>query len=210
MQENIKNELAEAKSFVSAFVTTMTSDTMNDAAKQAFFLDVQAEVKRTMGFLNSLKTVYEGIISGDDSNNVASEDVKAYELIEKLTTTLSDTLKKYREGLKANPDVTKEDTTVVVNEETVKHALEEDSSTKKMVEDMQALATQKPAQNGEYNYMIVVSKTKPYYTYAPTKQDLISVVNQIADSTPGATIEVFEIKYTAVPLKTATKTVYTL
>ena len=207
MQENIKNELAEAKSFVSAFVTTMTSDTMNDAAKQAFFLDVQAEVKRTMGFLNNLKSVYEGIVSED---TVSSEDAKAYELIEKLITTLSNTLKTYREGLKANPDVTKEDTTVVVNEETVKHAMEEDSSTKKMVEDMQALATQKSAQNGEYNYMIVVSKTKPYYTYAPTKQDLIELVNQVADSTPGATIEVFEIKYTAVPLKTATKTVYTL
>lgn len=207
MQESIKNELAEAKSFVSAFVTTMTSDTMNDAAKQAFFLDVQAEVKRTMGFLNNLKSVYEGIVSED---TVSSEDAKAYELIEKLITTLSNTLKTYREGLKANPDVTKEETTVVVNEETVKHALEEDSSTKKMVEDMQALATQKTAQNGEYNYMIVVSKTKPYYTYAPTKQDLIAVVNQVADSAPGATIEVFEIKYTAVPLKTATKTVYTL
>ena len=207
MQENIKQELAEARNFVSAFVTTITSDKMNDAAKQAYFLDNQATVKKTLGFLNNLKSIYESVISED---TVTEEDAKVYELVETLITKLSDTLKTYREGLKANPDVTKEDTTVVVNEETVKHALEEDYSTKKMVQDMQALSAQKPAQNGEYNYMIVVSKTQPYYVYAPTKQDLIGVVNQVADSTPGATIEVFEIKYTAVPLKTATKTVYTL
>ena len=207
MQENIKQELAEARNFVSAFVTTITSNEMNDAAKQAYFLDNQATVKKTLGFLNNLKSIYESVMSEE---NVAEEDAKVYELVETLVTKLSDTLKTYREGLKANPDVTKEDTTVVVNEETVKHALEEDSSTKKMVQDMQALSAQKPGQNGEYNYMIVVSKTQPYYVYAPTKQDLIGVVNQVADSTPGATIEVFEIKYTAVPLKTATKTVYTL
>lgn len=207
MNESIKQELSEAKHFVSGFITTLTSNEMNDAAKQAYFLDNQANIKKTLGFLNNLKSIYESVISED---TVAEEDAKVYELVETLITTLSDTLKDYREGLKANPDVTKEDTTVVVNEETLKHALEEDSSTKKMVEDMQALATQKPAQNGEYNYMIVVSKTQPYYVYASTKQELIAVVNQVADSTPGATIEVFEIKYTAVPLKTATKTVYTL
>jgi hypothetical protein len=180
---------------------------MNDAAKQAYFLDNQANIKKTLGFLNNLKSVYESVVSED---NVAEEDARIYELIGTLITTLSDTLSAYREGLKANPNVTKEDTTVVVNEETLKQAMEEDTSTKKMVEDMQTLATQHSASNGEYNYMIVVSKTKPYYVYAPTKQDLIALVNQVADSTPGATIEVFEIKYTTVPLKTATKTVYTL
>lgn len=207
MQENIKQELSEAKNFVSDFVSNMTSNEMNDAAKQAYFLDNQANIKKTLGFLNNLKSIYEGVVSED---TVAEEDARVFELITTLITTLSDTLKNYREGLKANPDVTKEETTVVVNEETVKHAMEEDTSTKKMVEDMQALATQKTAQNGEYNYMIVVSKTQPYYVYAPTKQELIALVNQVADSTPGATIEVFEIKYTAVPLKTVTKTVYTL
>lgn len=207
MQENIKHELSEAKSFVSGFVTTITSNEMNDAAKQAYFLDNQENIKKTLSFLNNLKSVYEGVMTED---NIAEEDARIYELVETLITTLSDTLKTYREGLKANPDITKEDTTVVVNEETVKHALEEDSSTKKMVQDIQELSTQKPAQNGQYNYMIVVSKTQPYYVRVSTKQDLIGLVNQVADSAPGATIEVFEIKYTAVPLKTATKTVYTL
>jgi hypothetical protein len=127
-----------------------------------------------------------------------------------LIDTLSKTLNNYREGLKANPNVTKEDTTVVVNEETLKQAMAEDSSTKKMVEDMNALAAHHTSQNGEYNYMVVVSKTKPYYVYAPTKQELMSAVNQLADATPGATIELFEINYVQVPMKTTTKTVYTL
>jgi hypothetical protein len=207
MNEVIKQQLSEAKAFVSDFITDMTSDSMNESAKQAYFLDNQSEVKKTFGFLNNLKSMYDSVVSEDI---VTEEDSQVHALVTGLIDTLSETLNNYREGLKANPNITKEETTVVVNEETLKQALKEDSSTKKMVEDMQALSAQKPAQSGEYNYMIVVSKTQPYYVYAPTKQELIGLVNQVADSTPGATIEVFEIKYTAVPLKTATKTVYTL
>ena len=207
MNEQIKSDFSEAKSFVSEFVNNMTSSEMNDAAKQAYFLDNQARVKSVLGFLNNLKGIYDVAVTEDI---VTEEDFQTHEEIEKLIETLSETLSNYRESLKINPNITKEETTVVVNEETVKHAMTEDSSTKKMVENMQTLAAQKTPQNNEYNYMIVVSKTQPYYVYAPTKQDLITLVNQMADSVPGATIEVFEIKYTAVPLKTATKTVYTL
>ena len=207
MNEQIKNQLAETKNFVSAFVENMTSDSMNDSAKQAYFLDNQAEIKKTFGFLNNLNSLYESIVSED---TVLNEDAQTYDLINELIETLSNTLNAYREGLKTNPNITKEDTTVVVNEETLKQAMEEDSSTKKMVDDMNALAAQNAFQNGEYNYMIVVSKTQPYYVSVNTKEQLIGTVNRMADSVPGATIEVFEIKYTSVPLKTTTKTIYTL
>lgn len=207
MSSNYKQELSEAKTFVSEFVTTITGNEMNDAAKQAYFLDNQTNVKKVHNFLITLKGYFDSVCSKE---NVTEEDARTSELVNALVVTLSETLKNYREGLKTNPDITKEETTVVVNEETVKHAMEEDTSTKKMIEDMQVLSAQKTVQAGEYNYMILVSKTQSYYVYAPTKQELMTAVNQLADATPGATIELFELSYTNVPMKTATKTVYTL
>lgn len=125
-----KQTLSKAKAFIKGFCNKLSGNEMNENAKQVYFLDNQQEIKNTMEELTAIKTEYDNLgIELEDG----SEDEKCYELCTGLMNKLTKTLKDYKESYSGiNPNVTVEDTTAVVTEETINDAAQNNTSTKRL------------------------------------------------------------------------------
>lgn len=206
MDANIISQLQDSKNFVAEFTKKMTDPNENESAKQVYFLDKQAEIKNSMSFLTNLVKTINGLgIELEDD----SEEVKCLELANGLVNKLSKTLTDYKNSYSViKPDVTVEETTVSVTDETIKEAVKNDSSTKQIVKDMNDI-NQKAnvAAVQEITHAILVGN-KFTYLKATTKQELNAFINEAADASPNAPIQLFTITLTPMPLKK--KAVYTV
>lgn len=203
--ENIKNVLSKAKDFIKEFCTKISGNEMNESAKQVFFLDNQKQIKETMEALSEIKNNYDAL--GDIPEG--TEDEKCYELCVGLMNQLTKTLTNYKNSYAGiNPDVTVEETTVVVNEETIADAAQNNSSTKKMIKDMNEINEKASvAQLQEFTHAVLVGKKFTYLK--PTSiQELNNFINEIASANPNEKVSVYEVDFNPIPLKT--KTVYTV
>lgn len=203
--EETRKILSEAKNFIKDFCDKISGNEMNESAKQVFFLDNQQNVKDTMERLNNIKTNYDtiGVIEAN------TEDAKCYELCTMLMNKLTKALADYRKSYSGiNPDVTVEQTTAVVNEETINEAAQTNTSTQKIIKDMNELNEKASiAQLQEFTHAILVGKKFTYVKVATT-QELNTMINQIADANPNEKVSVYEIDFKPMPL--SKKTIYTV
>ena len=129
--------LSEAKDFIKEFSDKISGNELNDSAKQVLFLDNQKKMKETMDKLTSIKNDYETLGLDEDDD---SEDAKRYELCVGLMNKLVKTLKDYKNSYSGiNPNVTVEDTTPVLSEETITDAAKNNTSTQQIIKDMSAI-----------------------------------------------------------------------
>ena len=198
--------LSEAKDFIKEFSDKISGNELNDSAKQVLFLDNQKKMKETMDKLTSIKNDYETLGLDEDND---SEDAKRYELCVGLMNKLVKTLKDYKNSYSGiNPNVTVEDTTPVLSEETITDAAKNNTSTQQIIKDMNAINEKASiTQIQEFTHAILVGK-KFSYVKITTVQELNNVINEIADANPNEKISVYEVVFNPVPLKT--KTVYTV
>lgn len=201
-----KKLLSEAKDFIKEFCTKITGTEINETAKQVYFLDNQQKIKETMDILTGIKTGYDNLGIELEDN---SEEQKCYELccglINKLTKTLTDYKNSYS-GI--NPNVTVEDTTAVVTEETINDAAKNNTSTQKIIKDMNEISQKANiAQMQEFTHAILVGK-KFTYVKATTNQELNTLINEIVEANQNEKISVYEVNFIPMPLKK--KTVYTV
>ena len=198
--------LSEAKDFIKEFSDKISGNELNDSAKQVLFLDNQKKMKETMDKLTSIKNDYETLGLDEDND---SEDAKRYELCLGLMNKLVKTLKDYKNSYSGiNPNVTVEDTTPVLSEETITDAAKNNTSTQQIIKDMNAINEKASiTQIQEFTHAILVGK-KFSYVKITTVQELNNVINEIADANPNEKISVYEVVFNPVPLKT--KTVYTV
>lgn len=204
METEIKKTLSSAKDFIKEFCSKITSSEINESAKQVFFLDNQQMIKETLEKLNNIKEMYAQISIAEDS-----EDEKYYELCTGLMDKLTHTLESYRNSYsKVNPNITVEETTVVVNEETINDAAQNNSSTKQMIKDLNEINEKaNVAQLQEFTHAILVGKKFTYVT-AKTNQELTILINEIVDKNPNEKVSVYEVVFNPIPLKK--KTIYTV
>lgn len=201
-----KKLLSEAKDFIKEFCTKITGTEINETAKQVYFLDNQQKIKETMDILTGIKTGYDNLGIELEDN---SEEQKCYELccglINKLTKTLTDYKNSYS-GI--NPNVTVEDTTAVVTEDTIADAAKNNTSTQKIIKDMNEISQKANiAQMQEFTHAILVGK-KFTYVKATTNQELNTLINEIVEANQNEKISVYEVNFIPMPLKK--KTVYTV
>lgn len=202
----IKTLLSNAKDFIKDFCNKISSNEMNDNAKQVFFLDNKQKVEETMKSLKDIRTNFDSLgIELEDG----SEEEKCYELcvglMNKLTKSLTDYKNSYA-GVKA--DITEEETTAVVNEETINDAIQNNSSTKKMIKDLNEINEKANlAQVQEFTHAILVGK-KFMYVKVTTVQELNDLINEAVDANPKEKVSVYEVGFKPLPLKT--KTIYTV
>jgi uncharacterized protein YPO0396 len=205
MEAEMVKTLTEAKVFIKDFCTQISGNEMNESAKQVFFLDNQQKIKETMEKLSNIKKGYDSIgeVEAD------SEDGKTYELCVGLMNKLTETLTNYKNSYSGiNPNVTVEQTTTVVNEQTINEAVQNNSSTKKIIKDMNEISEKANlAQVQEFTHAILVGKKFTYVT-AKTTQQLNTVLNEIVDANPNEKVSVYEIEFKPMPLKK--KTIYTV
>lgn len=202
----IKKVLQDAKDFIKEFCTKLSGEEMNDSAKQVFFLDNQQKVKQTMESLNNIKGAFDSMgVELEDG----SEEQQCYELCVGLMGKLTNTLTNYKNSYAAvKPNVTEEETTVVVNEQTIQEAAQNNTSTQKIIKDMNEINERASiSQMQEFTHAILVGK-KFIYVKATTAQELNTLVNEAADANPNEKISVYEVQFNPIPLKK--KTVYTV
>lgn len=201
-----KQILMKVKAFIDEFCAKITGQELNDSAKQVYFLDNHAQIKESMEALNAIKETFEamgGIAEGDTENEQIYE--LTYALANKLTKTITDYRNNYT-PVKA--DVSVEETTAVVSEETITDAVQNNTSTQALVKGISEINEKASiAQMQEFTHAILAGK-KFTYVNATTKQELTSVINDIAKVNPNEEIKVFAVTFTPVPLKT--KTIYTV
>lgn len=206
MLVEIDKVLSEAKDFIKDFSDKILGNELNDSAKQVLFLDNQQKMKNTMDKLTGIKTNFEALCLDE---NDGSEDAKRYEMCVGLMNKLVKTLKDYKASYSGvNPNVTIEDTTPVLSEETINDAMKNNTSTQQIVKDMNTLNERASiVQMQEFTHAILVGK-KFTYTKVATVQELNNLINEIADANPNEKISVYEVVFNPVPLKT--KTIYTV
>lgn len=206
MQTEMRKILSDAKDFIKDFCTKICSNELNESAKQVLFLDNQQKVKETMESLNNIKNGFDNIgIELEDG----SDDQKAYELCVGLMSKLTKTLSDYRNSCSnINPNVTVEDTTAIVNEDTISEAVKNNPSTQKIIKDMNEINEKANiAQLKEFTHAILAGK-KFTYVKPSTTQELNMFINEVADANPNEKISVYEVDFKPITLKQ--KTVYTV
>ena len=202
----IKKVLQDAKDFIKEFCTKLSGEEMNDSAKQVFFLDNQQKVKQTMEALSNIKNVYDSMgVELEDG----SEEQQCYELCTGLMGKLTSTLTNYKNSYATvKPNVTEEETTVVVNEQTIQEAAQNNTSTQKIIKDMNEINERASiSQMQEFTHAILVGK-KFIYVKATTAQELNTLVNEAADANPNEKVSVYEVEFKPMSLKK--KTIYTV
>ena len=205
---DINKLLLESKEFIKDFSSKILGNELNESAKQVLFLDNQKKIKETMESLTNAKTMLESLgIDLDDENQ--GEEHKQYELCVGLINKLAKTLKDYRNSYSGiNPNVTVEETTPVLSEETINDAVKNNTSTQQIIKDMNNLNEKANiVQMQEFTHAILVGD-KFTYTKALTVQDLNNVINEVANANPNERVSVYEVTFNPVPLKT--KTIYTV
>lgn len=202
---DFKKIIMSAKDFIKDFCTKIMSTDMVDSAKQVYFLDNQKQIRETMESLNNVKSYFDNLgIELEDG----SEEQQAYELccglMQKLTKTLTD----YKNSQSAiKNDVTVEETTAVVTEETIANAAQNNSSTKQIIKDMNELNDKaNVAQMQEFTHAIFAGKKPAVYVKATTVQELNTFINTVAEENPNEKLTVCEVIFNPIPLKR--KTVY--
>lgn len=200
------NTLQGAKTFIKDFCTKISGTELNDSAKQVLFLDSQQKVKETMEALNNIKTAFDNLGGVAEDNE---EDGQIYELCVGLMDKLTKTLVDYRNSYSGiDPNVTEEETTAVVTEETINQAAQTNTSTQKIIKDMNEINEKASiAQLQEFTHAILVGK-KFTYVKVTTAQELNTLINEIVDTNPNEKVSVYEVSFKPMPLKK--KTIYTV
>ena len=201
----MKQTLSNAKNFIKDFCDKISGTEMNDSAKQVFFLDNQQKVRETMEALSNIKTGFDSIGELEED----SEEKQCYDLAVLLMGKLTKALSDYRNSYSGiNPNVSVEDTTVVVNEQTISEAAQSNTSTQKMIKDMNEINEKANiSQLQEFTHAILAGK-KFTYIKPTSKQELNMFINEIADANPNEKINVYEIEFKPVPL--TKKTMYSV
>lgn len=202
----IKKVLQDAKDFAKEFCTKLSGEEMNDSAKQVFFLDNQQKVKQVMESLSNIKNAYDSM--GMELED-GSEEQQCYELCSGLMNKLTKTLTDYKNSYSTvKADVTVEETTAVVNEQTIQEATQNNTSTQKMIKDLNEINERASiAQLQEFTHAILVGK-KFIYVKTTTTQELNALINEAADANPNEKVSVYEVQFNLMPLKK--KTMYTV
>lgn len=205
MDANIIEKLKDTKAYVTQVCTNLLAPDENQNAKQVYLLDNQSEIKNSMKFLTDVKGMLEPL--GDEIAE-GSEEEKILELTNALFNKLSKTLNDFKNGISFNKHATEEDTTVIVNEDTIKEALQNDKSTQQIAKDMNEINQKVTvSQIQEFTHAFYLGGKFLYYK-AVSETDLNQYLNEIVSANPNENVQVFAVSLTPLPLKK--KTIYTV
>lgn len=198
MEENL---IIESEKFVNDFCSNIAGKEMNESAKQVYFLDNHGKVKKTLELLITIRDAYE------IKESKTEEETAIYNLTSNLIERLTETIRNYKNSYNVKPDVSIEDTTVVINKETITNAMENNSSTQALVKNMNEIDEKTNITQIQKFTHAVLGENGFVFINAKTEDELIKIINDLAKINPKE-LKLFKLEFTPVPLKT--KTVYTL
>ena len=194
----IDEVISKAEQFAIEFIAKLTDKSEQSSKRQVYFLDNQDKLQQYMGALQKIVAGFK------DEENITEDDVvlldRANGIIDKLKATISE----FQKELTVNDDITEEDTTVQVTEETLKNAMKTNKTTQEIAANMNAIAeSQKAKAKISYNYALVCDGQITMLT-ANNTQELNDAINAVTDSGNYKSIDLYKMQFTPVPLKKKT------
>lgn len=190
--------VSKSESFANSFIKKLSDNTEQTARKQAYFLDNQEELSKIM---NALQTVVTTVRDNEGVDHEADILVqKAEDIINRLRSTITE----FQKELSISEDVTDEDTTVQFTEKAITDAMKNNKTVQEIATNMNAIAEQqRRSASIPYNYAIICDGQITMLN-ATTKQTLNDSINAVANSGNYKNIELYEMKFTPVPLQKKT------
>lgn len=189
--------ITKADRFAHEFIKQLLDNTTTVASRQAYMLDTQERLQKVMG---SLQTVLTTLDEQNKQNPLEEEDLamlnKGHEIIQNLRGALD----KFREELKIDEGVQEEDIVPTVSADTITEAMDNNSTTKKIAEDLKNIQDQ---QSMPFNYALSCDGQITLIT-AKDKNELNDSINAIANNGKYKKINLFKLTATPVPLQQKT------
>lgn len=192
--------ISKAELFSMNFIAKISDKSEQAARKQTYFLDNQEELQKYMG---ALQKILNSINKDDEP-----EDGEDYEVLlnraESVINSLKTAIAEYQKELIINNDVSEEDTTATLTQETISDAMKNNKTTQEISANMQAIAEQqKISSQIGYNYALVCDGQINMIA-ATDKTQLNESINAIANAGSYKSIQLYQMQFTPVPLKKKT------
>ena len=197
--------ISKAEQFAMNFIAKISDKTEQPARKQVFFLDNQEDLQKYMGALQKIAASY------NEEENLTEDDAVLLERANVIFSNLKDAIGKYQNELMINNDVSEEDTTASLTEDTIADAMKNNKTTQEISANMQALAEQQKAPKIGYNYALVCDNQITLLA-AENEEQLNGSINATVDQGNFKDISLYQLTFTPVPLKKKTiqKTVFSV
>ena len=196
----VKEFLLKAEQFAVNFIEKISDKTESAARKQVYFLDNQEDLTKYMSFLQ--KTIVLLSDSDESSNDNIDSINKAEEIVENLKTAITE----YQKELNISSDISEEDTTVIVTEDTISQAMHENKTTQEISTAMQAL-TEELGTTPIYSHALVCDD-ELYMFKASDNTRITEYINSVANKKDYKEVKLYKLSFTPVELKK--KTVFTV
>lgn len=187
------NEYTERlKQFVSSFVENITDENRSEQAKSTYFLDKQET-------LNKVKNSIDEIIKNPP------DDVPDEMLGEIVTQKmeLDKTLEEFKKTLIVSEDTVEEDLAVEINNDTIKDAMENNTTTKEIVSNLSKI-DEMAKSTPKYTHMIVCDDNIELVS-ATSREKLNAILMATANLYPNARdIKVYKMSLTEIPTQKRT------
>lgn len=191
--------ISKAELFAMNFIAKIQDKNMQEAAKAAYFMDNQEELGK---MLQGLKTVVERL---KEQDIISDDDSILVDRAEALRTQIEDCIKTYQQSLNIKSDVSEEETSAQLTEQTIAEAMKTNQTTQQISKNMAEIAEQqKLAANAPaFNYALVCDG-QINMIQASDKATLNNMINQVASNGNYKNISLFQMSFKPVPLKQKT------
>lgn len=191
--------ISKAELFAMNFIAKIQDKNMQEAAKAAYFMDNQEELGK---MLQGLKTVVERL---KEQDIISDDDSVLVDRAEALRTQIEDCIKTYQQSLNIKSDISEEETSAQLTEQTIAEAMKTNQTTQQISKNMAEIAEQqKLAANAPaFNYALVCDG-QINMIQANDKATLNNMINQVAGNGNYKSISLFQMSFKPVPLKQKT------
>lgn len=190
--------ISKAELFAMNFIAKISDKTEQAARKQSYFLDNQEDLTKYMSVLQKIVT---GL--GADEN-ISEDDAVLLNRAKSIIDNLKEAISNLQKELTINNDVSEEDTTVSLTQETISDAMQNNKTTQEISANMQAIAEQQKVSNQiGYNYALVCDGQINMIA-AADKAQLNESINAIANNGEYKSIQLYQMTFTPVQLKKKT------
>ena len=189
--------ISKAEYFAMGFIAKLTDPKEQPERKQVFFMDNQDDLKKYMGALQKIVNSFseDDVVAADDQLLID----RAGDVIKKLKGAIGT----FQSELTVNPNLTEEDATATLTEETISKAMKDNKTTQEITANMNAIAEQQKATQLGYNYALVCDG-QINMIGANSKEELNNAINSLANQGSYKNIQLFKMQFTPVPLKQQT------
>lgn len=196
--------ISKAERFAVSFTDKLKDESQTQQSRQVFFMENQDELRKYMGALQkTIEALREPSENTEDDDEDVADNQVLLSKAEEIVTNLRQAIAEFQNELMINSDVSEDDITPVVSEETIGDAMKNNKTTQNIAANMEAIAEQKKANAISYNYMLVCDGESTLI-FAKDKQMLEVNINAVVDAGNYKDIRLYKVSYTPVPLKTRT------